>query len=50
MVSYYAGRANEYERIYAKPERQEDLRRLRGLLDASGEPTDSSWGDGTRWC
>jgi len=33
MVNYYADRANEYERIYAKPERQEDLRRLRGFLE-----------------
>ncbi len=29
MVGYYADRANEYERIYRKPERQEDLNRLR---------------------
>jgi ubiquinone/menaquinone biosynthesis C-methylase UbiE len=29
MVSYYAGRANEYERVYHKPERQDDLRWLR---------------------
>ena len=28
LVSYYAQRANEYERIYAKPERQADLRAL----------------------
>jgi demethylmenaquinone methyltransferase/2-methoxy-6-polyprenyl-1,4-benzoquinol methylase len=33
MVNYYADRANEYERIYAKPERQEDLRRLRSFLE-----------------
>lgn len=33
MVDYYAERANEYERIYAKPERQEDLRRLRGVVE-----------------
>jgi demethylmenaquinone methyltransferase/2-methoxy-6-polyprenyl-1,4-benzoquinol methylase len=32
MVSYYADRAQEYERIYAKPERQADLRQLRGLV------------------
>ena len=32
MVNYYADRANEYERIYAKPERQEDLRRARRFL------------------
>jgi SAM-dependent methyltransferase len=31
MVSYYAKRAGEYERIYAKPERQEDLRRVRRI-------------------
>lgn len=29
MESYYARRAREYERIYAKPERQADLVRLR---------------------
>lgn len=29
MVSYYARRAAEYERIYHKPERQEDLGKLR---------------------
>ncbi len=28
MKSYYAQRAREYERIYAKPERQADLRQL----------------------
>ena len=28
MAGYYAGRANEYERIYQKPERQADLQRL----------------------
>lgn len=33
MVAYYADRANEYERIYAKPERQEDLLRLRSFLE-----------------
>lgn len=33
MVAYYADRANEYERVYAKPERQEDLRRLRSFLE-----------------
>jgi demethylmenaquinone methyltransferase/2-methoxy-6-polyprenyl-1,4-benzoquinol methylase len=32
LKGYYAARAREYERIYAKPERQADLRRLEGLL------------------
>jgi SAM-dependent methyltransferase len=32
MVSYYARRAEEYERIYHKPERQDDLQRLREFL------------------
>lgn len=32
LRQYYAARAREYERIYAKPERQADLRRLEGLL------------------
>ena len=29
MVSYYADRAREYERVYQKPERQADLQKLR---------------------
>ena len=32
MVSYYAERAAEYERIYHKPERQEDLQKLRSFV------------------
>ena len=32
LEEYYARRANEYERIYAKPERQADLARLRETL------------------
>jgi demethylmenaquinone methyltransferase/2-methoxy-6-polyprenyl-1,4-benzoquinol methylase len=32
LVEYYAKRANEYERIYQKPERQEDLASLRKLF------------------
>jgi|HubBroStandDraft_6_1064221.scaffolds.fasta_scaffold833333_1 SAM-dependent methyltransferase len=32
LVGYYAQRAIEYERIYARPERQEDLSRLRDYL------------------
>jgi SAM-dependent methyltransferase len=31
MVGYYAQRAREYESIYAKPERQQDLQRLRTI-------------------
>jgi demethylmenaquinone methyltransferase/2-methoxy-6-polyprenyl-1,4-benzoquinol methylase len=31
LVDYYAKRANEYERIYEKPERQNDLATLRRL-------------------
>lgn len=34
MRAYYAQRALSYERIYAKPERQADLRRLEALLPA----------------
>src|SRR5712692_10327984 len=34
MREYYARRAVEYERVYAKPERQDDLARLRRLLQA----------------
>jgi demethylmenaquinone methyltransferase/2-methoxy-6-polyprenyl-1,4-benzoquinol methylase len=33
MVSYYAERAAEYERIYHKPERQADLRHLRSFVE-----------------
>ena len=32
MKSYYAQRAREYERIYAKPERQADLRQLESRI------------------
>lgn len=32
LVSYYARRAGEYERIYAKPERQQDLLLLRSRI------------------
>jgi demethylmenaquinone methyltransferase/2-methoxy-6-polyprenyl-1,4-benzoquinol methylase len=32
LVDYYAKRANEYERIYQKPERQKDLATLRKLF------------------
>jgi SAM-dependent methyltransferase len=35
MVSYYAERAGEYERIYQKPERQADLRRLRSIVEST---------------
>jgi SAM-dependent methyltransferase len=31
LITYYAERAREYERIYDKPERQADLMKLRGL-------------------
>jgi ubiquinone/menaquinone biosynthesis C-methylase UbiE len=31
LVDYYAKRANEYERIYQKPERQEDLATIKKL-------------------
>ena|SRR5579872_934456 len=33
MVGYYAQRAQEYERIYEKPERQENLRTLRAFVE-----------------
>ena len=32
LADYYARRAPEYERIYQKPERQEDLRTLRARV------------------
>jgi demethylmenaquinone methyltransferase/2-methoxy-6-polyprenyl-1,4-benzoquinol methylase len=35
MAKYYAERACESERIYAKPERQGDLRRLREFLESA---------------
>lgn len=34
MKAYYAARSNEYERIYTKPERQADLRRLETIIPA----------------
>lgn len=34
LVKYYKDRANEYERIYSKPERQDDLKRSAALLQA----------------
>jgi demethylmenaquinone methyltransferase/2-methoxy-6-polyprenyl-1,4-benzoquinol methylase len=35
LIEYYAKRAHEYERIYAKPERQADLAAVRRLCDQS---------------
>ncbi len=35
MVQYYAERAAEYERIYQKPERQDDLRELRRFVESA---------------
>ncbi|HET7623923.1 MAG TPA: class I SAM-dependent methyltransferase [Verrucomicrobiae bacterium] len=35
MAGYYAERAREYERIYHKPERQDDLRRLREFVEST---------------
>ena len=35
MVAYYAERAPEYERIYEKPERQEQLGELKGIVRAT---------------
>jgi demethylmenaquinone methyltransferase/2-methoxy-6-polyprenyl-1,4-benzoquinol methylase len=32
MTDYYQARAHEYESVYDKPERQEDLHRLRAWL------------------
>jgi len=32
QINYYSERAEEYERIYQKPERQEDLQKLRIIL------------------
>ena len=32
LAAYYAARAAEYERVYAKPERQTDLSRLRAAV------------------
>lgn len=37
MTTYYAKRASEYERIYRKPERQEDLKRLQTKIADSFE-------------
>lgn len=35
MAGYYAERAREYERIYHRPERQDDLRRLREFVEST---------------
>src|SRR5215472_5217010 len=32
LIRYYAQRAQQYERVYQKPERQADLRKLRELV------------------
>lgn len=32
MINYYAKRAREYEKIYEKPERQQDLKTLKALI------------------
>jgi SAM-dependent methyltransferase len=34
ILAYYAARANEYEKVYAKPERQRDLRDLQQRVPA----------------
>jgi demethylmenaquinone methyltransferase/2-methoxy-6-polyprenyl-1,4-benzoquinol methylase len=35
MVSYYADRAKEYERVYQKPERQDNLQQLRSFVEST---------------
>lgn len=40
MAGYYAKRANDYERIYKKPERQTDLKTLRSLVESTFAGTD----------
>lgn len=40
LKDYYARRAGEYERIYAKPERQADLARLREIVPSLVEGRD----------
>jgi ubiquinone/menaquinone biosynthesis C-methylase UbiE len=35
MIHYYADRAQEYERIYHRPERQADLQTLRGIVEST---------------
>jgi SAM-dependent methyltransferase len=32
LITYYAARAAEYDEVYCKPERQEDIRSLRSIL------------------
>lgn len=34
LLEYYRRRAAEYEKVYDKPERQADLRRLRAVVPA----------------
>lgn len=40
LATYYVNRAKEYERVYDKPERQDDLRRLRGFVEHAFVGTD----------
>jgi ubiquinone/menaquinone biosynthesis C-methylase UbiE len=35
MKNYYAARVHEFDRVYAKPERQNDLRHLKNWLPAA---------------
>src|SRR4029079_13820719 len=51
LVDYYSRRAPEYERIYARPERQPDLRALeaRVLGDLEGHAV-LEIACGTGWC
>ncbi|MCK6472627.1 MAG: class I SAM-dependent methyltransferase [Planctomycetes bacterium] len=37
MKAYYAQRAREYEEVYAKPERQDDLKKIRSFLSGAFE-------------
>ena len=32
IITYYGKRAEEYEQIYRKPERQDELKKIKGLL------------------
>ena len=52
LTAYYRERAAEYDAVYDKPERQDDLARLRALLPplVAGRSVLVAWGTGSRFC
>ena len=43
LTDYYRARAAEYDAVYAKPERQDDLDKVRGLLAATSSPSPQTY-------